>query len=266
MSGDYKNGLKFGLWSDYYNNGRLRKKENYMNGVLDGLCERHNEFGYIEYEGEYCMGQKHGHWRIYEYREDNFRRSFLKREGSYYFGNEHGMWKIYREGKLVEKGPYEGGLKSGMWDNYSTGSKVMYEKGVVCTPFIHNHKRKAQNYHNREDCDNDVDIIFTGCDADRGEGEDESECRKNIRTSIIPEIEILATNSSIMGTIFNINIHINSASNADDENDAGFKTSTQRFYRIDDSTNTPSDFDRRRSEEAISRTKIENACEKKEKN
>jgi antitoxin component YwqK of YwqJK toxin-antitoxin module len=40
--GNYLNGQKHGPWERYYSNGPLRSKGNYLNDKLDGLCENYD--------------------------------------------------------------------------------------------------------------------------------------------------------------------------------------------------------------------------------
>ena len=48
--GSYKDGIKEGLWENYYENGQLNDKVNYKDGVHEGLWELYNEDGSFKFD------------------------------------------------------------------------------------------------------------------------------------------------------------------------------------------------------------------------
>lgn len=60
---NYVNGLIHGLYESWYRNGQLYKRCNYVNGVIHGLCELWYENGQLEKKYKYINGSVNG---IYE--------------------------------------------------------------------------------------------------------------------------------------------------------------------------------------------------------
>jgi antitoxin component YwqK of YwqJK toxin-antitoxin module len=58
-------GEKHGYWEDYWDDGKLMYKGNYVAGKLHGLWERYYSNGKLMYKGDYVAGNKHGYWEIY---------------------------------------------------------------------------------------------------------------------------------------------------------------------------------------------------------
>ena len=54
-----------GSVEDYYDNGQLEYKENYKNGILDGLYEDFYENGQLDERGNYKDGKENGLWEKY---------------------------------------------------------------------------------------------------------------------------------------------------------------------------------------------------------
>lgn len=64
--GRYYNGLKRGEWSEFYENGQIHKKEYYNeNGKLTGPFEYYFEDGQIYQKGNYHNGKLDGWWEQY---------------------------------------------------------------------------------------------------------------------------------------------------------------------------------------------------------
>lgn len=65
--GEYKNGLRSGLWKIYYNNnGKLAEEGSYIEGLPNGKFRFYYINGKIKEEGEYMMGNKEGNWKKYD--------------------------------------------------------------------------------------------------------------------------------------------------------------------------------------------------------
>lgn len=48
--GEYKNGMKAGIWSEYYSNGKIKSQVEYENGIPFGKCKFFWENGVLEME------------------------------------------------------------------------------------------------------------------------------------------------------------------------------------------------------------------------
>lgn len=159
-----KNGLKQGVWKEFYSNGVVRQETMYLNGKRNGYVKKYDETGtlvsiekYInddpvtnaeelkEYEirrdyypsgqvrieGSYYNGKADGLRR--EYSEDGtivkgyiFSRGIMLSEGiTDAFGKKQGPWKEYYEsGELLASGNYKNGLRTGEWTFYHRNGKT----------------------------------------------------------------------------------------------------------------------------------------------
>jgi len=54
------NGKKEGIWEGFYENGEIRRRENYRNGKREGLWERFYRNGKIHWRGNYRNGKREG--------------------------------------------------------------------------------------------------------------------------------------------------------------------------------------------------------------
>ena len=58
-------GQKHGVWEEYYSNGNIWYKGNYVNGQKHGLWEWYWFNGKLNYKKNYVNGQLHGLWGWY---------------------------------------------------------------------------------------------------------------------------------------------------------------------------------------------------------
>ncbi len=58
-------GEKHGSWEEYYDNGQLDSKGNYVAGIRHSYWERYYSNGELCFKGFYDQGNKHGLWEIY---------------------------------------------------------------------------------------------------------------------------------------------------------------------------------------------------------
>jgi len=101
-----KKGEEHGYWEDYYYNGKLSSKGNYVDGNRHGYWERYYSNGKLWYKGNYVDGIRHGYLEYY-YPNGN-----LWYKGNYVDGEEHGYWEYYLDnGKIRYKGFYDMGYK-----------------------------------------------------------------------------------------------------------------------------------------------------------
>ena len=59
------NGMQ-GTWEQYYNNGKLATKGNYVNGERDGYWEYYDDNGKLFSKGNYVNGKRDGYWEYYK--------------------------------------------------------------------------------------------------------------------------------------------------------------------------------------------------------
>jgi antitoxin component YwqK of YwqJK toxin-antitoxin module len=94
--GHYVDGLRQGLWKNYYKDGTLMGEEHYLNGELHGLWKVYYDNGTLGSEGHYLNGKPHGLWKSYH------SNGTLQWEGHYLNGEQHGLWKRYHEDGTLE--------------------------------------------------------------------------------------------------------------------------------------------------------------------
>ena len=104
--GEYKNGLKNGLWKKFYSNGRLKEKRSFKNGLKVGL-----------YEGFYNNGAK------------NFVFNFKNGE----YNGTNRLWA--KNGQIIEEFNYVDGLEKG-------SQKVWYLNGRIKSNYIIKNNRR----------------------------------------------------------------------------------------------------------------------------
>jgi len=61
-SGYYINGVKTGVWLDYYNNGPKSTLRTFKENLLDGLYQTYSESGKVVTEGYYVNNKREGDW------------------------------------------------------------------------------------------------------------------------------------------------------------------------------------------------------------
>ena len=65
ISQSYKIGEKNGMGKEYYKNGNLKYKGEYLNGKRNGKGKECYEDGVLQYEGEYLNGKRNGKGKEY---------------------------------------------------------------------------------------------------------------------------------------------------------------------------------------------------------
>jgi antitoxin component YwqK of YwqJK toxin-antitoxin module len=65
-----ENNQKTGYWEEYYSNGNLRRKGNYLNGKRDGYWEEYWFNGNLSSKGNYKNNKSHGYWDFYHFNGD----------------------------------------------------------------------------------------------------------------------------------------------------------------------------------------------------
>lgn len=118
-----------GEWLEYYENGQTLRKENYVNGVLEGDCFYYHENGKIKEKVKYINGSPEGDLAIY------YKNGELASKGKYINGKKEGELLTYHDnGQLNTKGKYVYGKKEGEWvSNYESGrikDRITYINGL----------------------------------------------------------------------------------------------------------------------------------------
>ena len=75
-------GNRHGYWEDYWSNGNLMHKGNYVDGKENGYWESYWSNGNLDYKGNYVDGKEHGYW------EEYWSNGNLDYKGFYDMGNK----------------------------------------------------------------------------------------------------------------------------------------------------------------------------------
>ena len=138
------NGLRQGLWKEYYETGELRSIGKYSNSKMIGEWKFLYPDQNIEIIGSYNNGKKDGEW-IWYYpnksilmsenwengeRDGSFveydEKGNIITQGEYKEGAEEGEW-IYVNRGVIEKGSYFDGMKTGLWRVWFANGLLAYE-------------------------------------------------------------------------------------------------------------------------------------------
>jgi antitoxin component YwqK of YwqJK toxin-antitoxin module len=76
-------GQRHGYWEEYYSNGQLRNKGNYVNDNRDGYWEEYYSNGKLWRKGNYVNGKQDGYWEAY------YSNGKLMRKGNFVNGKFH---------------------------------------------------------------------------------------------------------------------------------------------------------------------------------
>lgn len=146
------NGLRQGLWKEYYQTGELLSKGKYKNSVPVGEWKFYFQDKSIEIVGDYDQkGRKVGEWIwfypsgdtmiVAHYEDGEYDGEYIEYDeegipivkGEYVAGLEEGTW-TYRNGESREYGKYDGGKRTGLWtttfDNDKPAFKIHYDDGI----------------------------------------------------------------------------------------------------------------------------------------
>ncbi|MBS4056892.1 MAG: toxin-antitoxin system YwqK family antitoxin [Bacteroidales bacterium] len=140
-----ENGQKQDAWIEYYPDGKVKARGNYLNDKKTGNWEFYYPGGQIEQQGAYDKnGQLTGKW-IWFYssgqrqREESYRNGLadglstefeangkIITQGEYLEGMEEGYW-LYDYGDYREEGDYQRGLRTGLWKDFYPNGKLAFE-------------------------------------------------------------------------------------------------------------------------------------------
>ena len=127
--GSLKNGKLDGEWIEWYNNGQMLIKENYLNGIKDGSYSSWNDNGQKLVQGIFRNGDQDGLWTYW------YENGQKEKEMTFSKGKMNGLWTwFYKNGSIKGKGTYKNGQKNGKWsfwnDNEIKDEEYNYIDGV----------------------------------------------------------------------------------------------------------------------------------------
>lgn len=105
-----KQGRYQGDWELFYEDGSVRAKGAYVDGLKHGPWVYYFESGELEQKGSFDMGELDDQWTWYTLEGE------LRREENYRSGEEDGFFmELDEDGEVLLKGEYKRGRKEGMW-------------------------------------------------------------------------------------------------------------------------------------------------------
>ncbi len=96
--GEFRNGYKNGVFTEYYSNGKLKSEVDYLHGKLNGKYISYNEKGNKEYEANYELGLEDGQ-EIYYHSNGKIKATFNYKRGKII----DGIYSIYKDDGSIEK-------------------------------------------------------------------------------------------------------------------------------------------------------------------
>jgi len=124
--GMYIDNKKNGLWIEYYCNGNLKGKIQYVNGRPDGYCIIYHENGKIMEEGQWSskLNRWVGKYRLY-YENGQVQHEFYYNQN----GKREGPARYYYEnGQLAIEGNFVNGQETGVFREYYENGDLKAEK------------------------------------------------------------------------------------------------------------------------------------------
>lgn len=115
-TGTEANGLREGVWMQFFESGQVAGEGMYKRGKAAGEWTYYHENGSVAAQGMEIAGVKEGTWKLY------LENGFLKSEVLYQKGTAP-YEEFYENGKLKVRGRIEKGIHQGIWEYY-------YEDGV----------------------------------------------------------------------------------------------------------------------------------------
>lgn len=102
------NQKKEGIWTEYYENGNIRSRGNYIDGKKEGLWEYFYLDGSLEQRGVYKNDLPHDLWTTY------CANGNIRKQGTYINGREDGVFTEYTcDGELIKRINFIDGFKNG---------------------------------------------------------------------------------------------------------------------------------------------------------
>ena len=88
INGSFRKGKKNGNWLSYHENGQLKVKKYYSDGITNGAYESYYDNGQLKEKEYYKDGKREGAWEIY------FNNGQLKFKGQFKDGIENGLFEL----------------------------------------------------------------------------------------------------------------------------------------------------------------------------
>jgi len=141
-------GIKQGLWKEYYDSGELRSEGKYENGVRVGEWKFYYKNTKLDQKGKYVKGKPEGDWRWFYQNGNSWREEVYSKgkedgpsveyndtglvvaKGEYIEGEKEGVWN-YKYGDFREEGSYKDGLQDGEWKSWYKNGEPSFEGKYV---------------------------------------------------------------------------------------------------------------------------------------
>jgi len=173
---NYKNNLKDGTSTYYFENGKISKKSNFKLDKIDGVFYTYSKEGLLYDQSNYKNNLKHGTSIVYDYKPDN--TQYISEKGNYKNGKKNGLFEYFdyyfniktnRYGKkliLTASENYKDGYLHGEWLDYN------HEKGflLIKTNYINGTEHGTRwNY-----CPHGIDVgkLYNSQEYTFGKGEE----------------------------------------------------------------------------------------------
>ena len=127
ISENYKHGKKHGPRQWFYENGALKSKCLYKNGVRHGEMHAYynNKISCDDFPDEINLSRSSGTVST----ENNRKSQRLLQQGNYKNGKEDGLWQTFSEkGSLLAEGHYKDGARDGLWQTFYQEGQL-YKQG-----------------------------------------------------------------------------------------------------------------------------------------
>lgn len=121
--GNYTNSMKTGVWTEYYQNGKVKSELTYVNNRPNGPAKTYFESGQLEEEGTWVGSRWTGDYKLY-YENGNLRQSFKYNA----LGQRDGQQLYYHpNGKLAIDVTEKAGKEEGWKKEYNTNGELTTE-------------------------------------------------------------------------------------------------------------------------------------------
>ena len=121
-----ENGKGTGEWKFYHESGKIDAKVIFLNGFFNGLHEKYDKEGVLEYTQDYVKGERVGPKKGY------YEDKTLMYVGHITNKKANGEWKYYHSnGKLLKIGNYLNEKKTGKWKFYGFSGQIEDEGNYV---------------------------------------------------------------------------------------------------------------------------------------
>lgn len=105
---DYIHGKNHGVWEEMHENGKIQTKCNYVNGKIHGTYTEYHDNGYMRTKCNYENGKIHG------VHENMYRNGKLRTKCTYVDGKIHGVYEhMHKNGQIFIKRVYKQGIPHG---------------------------------------------------------------------------------------------------------------------------------------------------------